>query len=199
MELEALNLHSVCNCMSVLRGLVFFLSSLQLMLLYSSFLELHEGDVQMPVEKLWEGAEYSCRDSETHTDRSPWVRELSLWKPKGRGIEGEWIHIGWGYELHCPWLLCLRSLIFSGNCRVMHQGEWEVIPIVRHFLSWTSVNFARSSNTGLGHTALPNWLHNSVVFASYVLSTPHVYADTRFRDLALILSSLVSHQMRCLC
>lgn len=43
----------------------------------------------MPVEKLWEGTEHSCRDSETHTDHSSWVRGQSLWKSKGFGIEGE--------------------------------------------------------------------------------------------------------------
>lgn len=43
----------------------------------------------MPVEELWEGTEHSCRDSETHTDHSPWVREKSVWKSKGFGIEEE--------------------------------------------------------------------------------------------------------------
>lgn len=47
----------------------------------------------MPVEKLWEGTEHSCRDSETHTDHSPWVREQCLWKSKGFGIEGERSHL----------------------------------------------------------------------------------------------------------
>lgn len=69
-----------CNCVSVRGGLGFVLFSIQVMLLYSSFSELHEGDVQMPVEKLWEGTEHSCRDSETHTDHSPRVRKQSLQK-----------------------------------------------------------------------------------------------------------------------
>lgn len=43
----------------------------------------------MPVEKLWKGTEHSCRDSETHTDRSPWVRDRCLQKTKGFGIEGK--------------------------------------------------------------------------------------------------------------
>lgn len=46
----------------------------------------------MPVEKLWEGTEHSCRDSETHTDHSPRVREQSLRKSKGFGVEGESSH-----------------------------------------------------------------------------------------------------------
>lgn len=59
------------------------------MLLYSQFSELHEGDVQMLVEELWEGTEHSSRDSETHTDHSPWVRAQSFWESKGFDIEEE--------------------------------------------------------------------------------------------------------------
>lgn len=46
----------------------------------------------MPVEKLWKGTEHSCRDSETHTDRSPWVRDRCLLKTKGFGVEGKPSH-----------------------------------------------------------------------------------------------------------
>lgn len=78
----------------ILGDLVFFLSSIQLMLLYSPFPELNEGDVQMPVEKLWEGTEHSCRDSETHTDHPPWVGTQclkgSLWKGSSHPWPGSW-------------------------------------------------------------------------------------------------------------
>ena len=47
----------------------------------------------MPVEKLREGTEHSCRDSETHTDHSPWVREQCLRKYRRFGIEGEQSHL----------------------------------------------------------------------------------------------------------
>lgn len=51
------------------------------MALFLPFLELHESDVQMPLEKLWEGAEYSGRHPEAHPDGSPWVRR----PPSGPG------------------------------------------------------------------------------------------------------------------
>lgn len=38
--------------------------------------ELHEGDVQVSVEELWEGAEYSSGDPETHPHRTSRVRTL---------------------------------------------------------------------------------------------------------------------------
>lgn len=52
----------------------------------------------MPMEELWEGTEHSCRDSETHTDHSPWVREQSFWESKGCGIEEE--QLPWSGEMN---------------------------------------------------------------------------------------------------
>lgn len=45
-----------------------------LMAAFLPCLELHESDVQMPLEKLWEGAEYCGRHPEAHPDSSPRVR-----------------------------------------------------------------------------------------------------------------------------
>lgn len=71
-----------------------------------------------------------------------------------RAVSSEVWRIWYRKGMDPPWLgtwtalsLAFLSQIpgFLRKCRVMHQGEWEVIPIVRHFLSWTSVNFARRS------------------------------------------------------
>lgn len=40
--------------------------------------ELHEGDVQVSVEELRQGAEYCSGDPETHPHRTPRVRTLRL-------------------------------------------------------------------------------------------------------------------------
>lgn len=37
--------------------------------------ELHEGDVQMPLEELWQGAEHGSRHPEAHPGRPPRVRQ----------------------------------------------------------------------------------------------------------------------------
>lgn len=45
--------------------------------------ELHEGDVQVPVEELWQGAEYCRWHSETHPHHPPGVRHRwSVYTPE---------------------------------------------------------------------------------------------------------------------
>lgn len=39
--------------------------------------ELHEGDVQMPLEKLWQGAEHGSGHPEAHPGRPPRVRQAA--------------------------------------------------------------------------------------------------------------------------
>lgn len=66
----------------------------------------------MPMEELWEGTEHSCRDSETHPDHSPWVREQSIWESKGFGIEEE--QLPWAREMN--WIVldfCVSYLCVS--------------------------------------------------------------------------------------
>lgn len=111
------------------------------------------------------------------------------------------IALGWRDELDCPWLLCLISLCLWGNCGIVHQGEWALIPTARHFLSWNSVSFARS-NGARGHTALPCQLHSSVPLCHMCclhITSGMTLSGRQVQGLAWILFNFVSHQVRCLC
>ncbi|OXB61538.1 hypothetical protein ASZ78_010741 [Callipepla squamata] len=117
---------------------------------YTAFLiisELNEGDVQMPVEKLWKSTEHSCRDSEAHTDHPPWVRDRCLQKSKGFDVEGMQLALPRGNPLHpnfsylnqLPPVATLTCVLLWATPPVNIPGSTKFTPNGSSFsISWQS-------------------------------------------------------------
>jgi len=57
--------------------------------------ELHEGDVQVPVEELWQGAEYHCWHSETHPHHPSGVRRRHTLDSRWLSFSKQQINVWW--------------------------------------------------------------------------------------------------------
>ncbi len=99
-----------------------------------SLTELHEGDVQVSVEELWEGLEHSRRDPKAHSNRSPGVRHLRYNEKAQTCL------------LSTPYLPCALTLIHTVNERGVSYSTIQMFGSVGFFFLQRCIKLIKSTS-----------------------------------------------------